>query len=138
MKKKSFLFVNCLLLCSAVFGQGTQNIKNILVYEPHVVVKKAGVYSLVKLQSFKVVDSKSVQIKGTITSSFELVDLRPANIVTKSILINEIVSTSQIWVSQNGGLDTKQNRIWIALNLSNLAGIDEYLENDREFDYPQF
>lgn len=136
--KKSFLFANCLLLCSAIFGQGKQKLQNILVYEPHVVVKTQEFYALVKLQKFEVLNAKEVQIKGTITSTFELVNLKPANVVSKSILFNQIVPPEKIWVSHNGGLDTQNNRIWVALNLANLAGVGEYLENDYEFDYPQF
>lgn len=137
MKKISLLFANCLLLSASVFAQNEKKVKDFLTYEPHIVVKKTGVYSLIKLQSFKVTQNK-VQIKGTIVSTFELQNLMPANIVTQSILVNEEVSITNIWVSQNGGLDKQSNRIWIAINLSNLAGIDEYLEDDSTFDYPQF
>lgn len=138
MKKKiSLLFANCLLLSATAFAQNDKKVKDFLAYEPHIVVKKDSNYTLVNLQSFKVLNTK-VEIKGLAICKFDLINLEPANITKTQTLFYKEVSVNQIWVSQNGGLDKNNKRIWIALNLANLVGVSEYIEDDYTFDYPQF
>jgi hypothetical protein len=56
----------------------------------------------------------------------------------KRNLVNETFDVSQIWIRHNGGLDNRNNRIWLALNLGNVTGAFEYQEQDVEFDYPTY
>lgn len=124
-----------MLCATSIFAQQTAEIKGYLSYENDVVIKKENLYWLVELQSFKVVANK-ITIKGRTICSFELENLLPTKIKIKRNLINETFNTSQIWVRNNGGLDNRNNRIWVALNLGNITGCYGYEERDVQFDYP--